>query len=400
MQRSLSYPALLLTAFILGGCSSIPDPFGWMEADNQEPPAELTEFEPSVSISTLWSRDTGEGSEDQYLRLVPALYQGRIIVADSEGMVQSINAESGASVWSVETGAPISGGPGVGDDMVLVGTRDAEVIALKESDGTQLWRSRLTSEILSVPRVSDGTVVVHTIDGKLYGLSAGSGEQSWVYDRTVPVLTLRGNSSPVIQGSNVISGFASGKLVNINLYTGEPEWEVLVTPPRGRTELERIVDIDADPVISDGMVYVCTYQGEIAAISEDTGIVMWRRDLSSHAGLAADWRAIYITDSKDRIWALEPRNGAGLWRQEKLLNRRLTAPAILDDYILLGDLEGYVHWLYYEDGALAARVEVADAPISSPPIVVNDVAYVYADDGTLIALKPLFGSDTSVEEAE
>ncbi len=393
MQRSLALQALLLTTLTLGGCSSIPDPFGWMESDNQEPPAELTEFKPSVSIDTLWSRDTGEGSEEQYLRLVPAIYQGRIIVADGEGMVQSLDVKTGASVWKVETEAPISGGPGVGEDLVLVGTRDAEVIALNESDGTQLWRSHLTSEILSVPRVAEGTVVVHTIDGKLYGLDAGTGEQTWVYDRTVPILTLRGNSSPVIRGSNIISGFASGKLVNINLYSGEPQWEVLITPPRGRSELERIVDIDADPVISDGMVYVCTYQGEIAAVSEDTGVVMWRRELSSHAGLDADWRAIYITDAEDRVWALEPRNGAGLWRQEKLLNRRLTTPAILDDYILFGDLEGYVHWLYYEDGALAARVEVADAPISSAPIVVNDVAYVYADDGTLTALKPLSTAD-------
>ncbi len=393
MQRSLALQALLLTTLTLGGCSSIPDPFGWMESDNQEPPAELTEFKPSVSIDTLWSRDTGEGSEEQYLRLVPAIYQGRIIVADGEGMVQSLDVKTGASVWKVETEAPISGGPGVGEDLVLVGTRDAEVIALNESDGTQLWRSHLTSEILSVPRVAEGTVVVHTIDGKLYGLDAGTGEQTWVYDRTVPILTLRGNSSPVIRGSNIISGFASGKLVNINLYSGEPQWEVLITPPRGRSELERIVDIDADPVISDGLVYVCTYQGEIAAVSEDTGVVMWRRELSSHAGLDADWRAIYITDSEDRVWALEPRNGAGLWRQEKLLNRRLTTPAILDDYILFGDLEGYVHWLYYEDGALAARVEVADAPISSAPIVVNDVAYVYADDGTLTALKPLSTAD-------
>lgn len=386
MPRYAIATILLLGAAALGGCGSIPDPFGWIEDDNQEPPAELTEFDPRTSIATLWSRDTGEGSEEQYLRLVPTVYQGRIMVADGEGMVQSMDARNGAAEWSVETEAPISGGPGVGEGLVLVGTRDAEVIALDENDGTELWRTRLTSEILSVPRVSDGIVVVHTIDGKLYGLNSSDGGQAWVYDRTVPVLTLRGNSSPVIAGSSVISGFASGKLVNLNLYSGDAQWEVLVTPPRGRTELERIVDIDADPVLSDGMVYVCTYQGEIAAVSEVTGVVMWRRELSSHTGLAADWRAIYVTDAKGRVWALEPRNGAGLWRQEKLLNRRLTAPAILDDYILVGDLEGYVHFLYYEDGSLAARIEVADAPISSAPIVVNDVAYVYADDGTLAAL--------------
>ncbi len=380
--------AVLLGGLLLSGCSSMPDPFGWMEADNQEPPAELTEIQPRIQITTLWKKEVGDGSENQHLRLVPALYRGRILVADSEGLVTSLNSESGAQVWQVNTEAPLSGGPGVGENLVLLGTRDAEVIALQEEDGKELWRSRLTSEVLSVPRIGNGIVVVHTIDGKLYGLSSADGSQLWVYDRTVPVLTLRGNSSPVIDGSSVIAGFASGKLVNLSLTNGDPQWEVLVTPPRGRTELERIVDIDADPVIDNGVIYVCTYQGELASVSQDSGVILWRRELSSNAGLDADWRAIYVSDEQARVWALDPRDGAGLWRQEKLLHRQLTAPAILDDFILVADLEGYVHFLYHEDGSIAARIEVADAPISSPPQVVDGIAYIYADDGTLAAIKP------------
>jgi outer membrane protein assembly factor BamB len=269
---------------------------------------------------------------------------------------------------------------------VLLGTRDAEVIALNESDGAELWRSRLSSEVLSVPQVQGETVVVHTIDGKLYGLDVESGAQQWEYDRTVPVLTLRGNSSPVIDGSSVIAGFASGKLVNLDLYSGDPRWETLVTPPRGRSELERIIDIDADPVIYDGIIYVCTFQGEVAALSMDTGVVLWRRPVSSHAGLSADWRHVYVSDAKDQVWALDPHTGAGLWKQDKLLNRRLTAPAILDDYVLVGDLEGYVHWLSYEDGSLMARTRVGNAPISAPLRVVDDIAYVYTEDGVVTAM--------------
>jgi outer membrane protein assembly factor BamB len=386
--KHLLYLPALLMAFALGGCSSLPDPFGWFESDNQEPPAELTEYEPAIRVTTRWRVNAGSGGEEQYLKLVPALYQGRVLVADQTGRVQSLSAESGEKIWSLETDAPISGGPGVDRDLVLVGTRRGDLIALNENDGQELWRTRLSSEILSVPAIGSGMVVAHTIDGKLFGLRSDDGSQAWTYDRTVPILTLRGSSSPIVYESSVVAGFAGGRLVRLDLRNGDPQWEVQVTPPRGRSELERIVDLDADPVISGDMIYVCTFQGDVAGVSLDTGVVLWRRELSSHAGLTANWRQVYVTDSKDRVWALDPRNGAALWKQEKLLNRRLSAPAILDDYVLVGDLEGYLHWLSYEDGSLLARTRIASAPISAAPRVAEEVAYVYADDGTLAAVTP------------
>jgi len=221
---------LPLLATLVGGCSSIPDPFDMFEEDNLEPPAELTDYQPAIKPSARWSTDSGAGSEGQYLKLVPAFYEEQIVVADHKGDVRSLSRASGRTGWNRETEAPISGGAGAGDEMVLVGTRDAEVIALNPDDGEELWRKRVSSEILSVPRVEGSMVVVRTIDGQVFGLDADDGEQVWVYDRTVPVLTLRGNSSPVIEGSNVIVGFANGKLVNLDLYTGEPRWETPPTP--------------------------------------------------------------------------------------------------------------------------------------------------------------------------
>jgi len=378
-------PAAMLIA-VVGGCSSIPDPMGWIEEDNQAPPEELTEYQPSVKPTSRWSTDTGAGSDEQYLKLVPAFYGDQVFVADNEGEVRSLSRSNGKTSWSRDTEAPVSGGPGVGDGVVLVGTRDAEVIALDADNGEELWRKRLSNEILSVPQVAGGISVVRTIDGRVYGLDTTSGDQIWVYDRTVPVLTLRGDSSPVIDGSNVVVGFANGKLINLDLYTGDPRWDTLVSPPRGRTELERIADIDADPVIDGGVIYVSTYQGEVAALALVNGMVGWRRDISSYSGMALDSRQLYVTDAKGRVWALDRFNGASLWKQEKLLNRRLTAPAVLGDYILVGDLEGYVHFLSYDDGSQKGRVEVSGAPITAPPRVVDDVAYVFSDDGKLTAL--------------
>jgi len=301
--------------------------------------------------------------------------------------VAALDAASGERIWAIDTELSLSGGPGAGDGLMLVGSRDGEIIALDADSGQEKWRKRVSSEILSVPKVSQGIVVVHTMDGSLVGLNAGTGEKIWDYKRSVPVLSLRGSSSPVISGETVICGFASGKLIAFDLSNGNLLWETSISAPSGRTELERMVDIDGELAVVEGVIYVATFQGDLAAVSEETGVVLWRRKMSSHAGANADFRQVYISDSEDHVWAVDPRNGASLWKQKKLHGRKLSAPAVLGDFILVGDFEGYVHWLSVEDGSLVARSRVGDDPIGTPPIVHDGVAYVYSDGGDLAAFR-------------
>jgi len=368
-------------------------------SSKEEPPAELVEFTPSVEVRTVWRDDVGAGRDEQRVNLVAEVRDGRVLVADREGLVEARDAATGKVLWKVETDLPLSAGPAAGEAILVVGTSDAELVGLDLSSGEEKWRQRASSEVLALPRVWGGTAVAHSIDGSLIALDADSGEQRWVYQLPVPTLTLRGSSAPVIGGSGlVISGFASGKLVALDMDTGRLVWETSVTAPSGRSELERMVDISADPVLYDGVLYVGTYQGDLAAVAEITGAVLWRRDLSCYAGLSVDWRRVYVTDSNDVVWAIDPRSGAALWKQDRMQRRRLSGPALVDDYVVVGDYEGYLHWLSKDDGEFVARTRVGSAPISTKPRVVDDIVYVYGDDGDLAALSIGSGESVAPEE--
>ncbi len=379
--------APLLLVLALGGCSSL-NPMNWFgEKSNLEPPAELTPVTDEIPVQRLWKLDIGKGADKERLGLTLAYDDGHLFVASADGEVGAADADSGALRWKRETGDHISGGPGVGGGLVVYGTDEAEVVALNSEDGSERWRARVSSEVLSTPRVAQGSVVVHTLDGAIVALEADSGKQRWLYTDSVPVLSLRGSGSPLIQDGMVYAGLANGKLVALDLTDGELVWETVISYPRGRSELERIVDIDGDPVEYDGTLYVSTFNGELAAVSAASGVVLWRAKVGSSKSVAVNWRYVYVVDGQSRVWALDPQSGEAAWRMEKLLRRDLSAPAIVGDYLVVGDFEGYLHWLAQRDGHIAVRARVSSSPIHATPIVRDDVLYVYADDGSVAAYR-------------
>ncbi|RMG33816.1 MAG: hypothetical protein D6720_10730 [Gammaproteobacteria bacterium] len=229
--------------------------------------------------------------------------------------------------------------------------------------------------------------MIRTIDGKVQGLDATTGEERWRYEREIPVLTLRGTGDPIISGDHVLCGMAGGKLVDLDLRTGAVHWDVTVSIPSGRSELERLADIDANPLVLGGLVFVATYQGEVAALEEDTGEILWRRKFSSYSGMAADRYNVYAADADGFVWALDADNGSARWRQEALKNRQLSDVAVLAGTVAVGDFEGYVHLLSSEDGSLVGRTRVGSAPITHGMLVADGVLYVMGDEGDLAALK-------------
>ncbi len=370
---------------LLGACSSVNNMF--RNSAPEIPPTPLSKFKPTLELEQVWQRTVSAGSNNGRIRLHPAFAGTLVFAASPDGRISAYNAADGNQAWQVDSDLEISGGPGAGEGLVVVGTENGEVLALNTRDGSEVWRKQVSSEILSVPVADQNIVVVRTGDGKLYGLSVQDGSRLWVYDRAVPALSLRGNSTPVISGDWVIAGFDSGRLVSVELKDGQLVWESRIAIPSGRSELERLVDIDADPVVHNGMIYVVTYQGRIAAVDMHSGELVWRRDMSSHTGLGVTDSNVFVTDDDGRIWALDRDNSASVWRQDKLERRKATPPVNYIGYVVVGDFQGYVHFMGSDDGRFIARMQVDESGIEVAPVVHDGLLFVYAKGGSLTAIK-------------
>jgi len=386
MQSSVRYLLFALTLVLLSGCGTknyVKNLFGG--EDNSDPPTPLVEIETLVEIIKLWSKDTGKGSTKQFLKLTPSHIQGKVFVADVRGNLLAIDATSGNTLWENDADLSITGGPGSSKTHTMIGSEEGDVLAYASDNGDFLWQAKVSSEVLAAPQEAYGIVVVRTVDGKIFGLDANDGSRLWIYDRTVPALTLRGTSNPVITGDVVIAGFDGGRLAAIELHTGKLIWETSISLASGRSQLERMVDIDSDPVIIGNDIYVATFQGRLASVALENGRITWTRDISSYAGLTSDGNNIYITDDQSHVWALERSSGNSIWKQENLFARQVTAPATIGDLVVVGDLEGYLHWMDKSSGQFVARTRVSKNPILAPPVAVEDIIYAYSSDGTLSA---------------
>lgn len=365
-----------VTSYFLGG------------EDNKEPPAELVEYKPEIEVDALWKEQVGVGADGQFLNLDIAVSYGKVIAADREGLIQARDVNTGDLIWETETEYNFSAGPGTGEGSIILATSNAEVVAFNIETGEQQWVSTVSSEVLANPVVASGSVIIRTTDGRMTALSAKDGSELWTFERSVPALSIRGTGTPIIVEDKVIAGFANGKLLALRLVDGKNSWETSIAIPSGRSEIERLVDLDVDPIEADGVIFISSYQGGTSAVLDIDGDVLWRNEaVSSYSGLSYDWRYLYISDTVSHVWQLDQRNGASLWKQDELNNRILTTPVAYDDFVVTADYDGYVHWLAVNDGRQLGRIKIADSAVDAKPVVVNNIVYIYAKDGTLAALK-------------
>lgn len=391
----LKFIKILAGLFALAGllsvtaCSSITDIktdiseriFG---RESAEPPEPLAELKQTSDSKILWQAKVGNAGDFEFS---PAVEAGYAYAASMEGEIVKLDVANGKQVWRVKVPESLSGGVGAGGSLVLVGTQRGSIYAY-DIAGKLQWISRLSSEILSAPKYYDGTVIVRTGDSRIFGINANDGSRKWVYDRTTPALALRSSAGIVVDGGAVYAGFAGGKLVAVRADNGKLLWEASVAQPKGVTEIERIADITSLPVVDGPLIYAVAYQGRIAAVDRVSGRVVWNRDISSLTGLNVEDGRIFVSHAMGSIYALDYTSGKTYWRQAALKNRQLTAPLPMGSLVAVGDLEGYVHFLSRDDGALASRIKTNNSPIMPQLALINsNTVLAQTRDGGVFAIQ-------------
>ena len=354
----------LLLALTLGACTSITDlkdnvSERFFGRESNEEPSELTEIKATAQAKVLWNTHLGASEDNDF---TPVVDNGFIYAASANGELVKLTAADGKQVWRINSGEALSGGVGVGANLILVGTANGYVSAY-DFNGKPLWKSKVSSQVLSAPKVDYNTVVVRCGDSRIYGLNAADGARKWVYERTSPPLSLRSSAGVVLDGGAAYAGFAGGKLIALRVEDGKVIWEVSVAQPKGTTEIERIADITSQPFVDGPLVYAVAYQGKVAAVDRASGRIAWSRDISSYTGLNAEDARIFVSHANSAIYALDYTSGKTYWRQGDLRQRRVTAPLPMGNLIAVGDVEGYIHLLNREDGAFAGRLQLENSPV-------------------------------------
>lgn len=380
MIRRLSIVCALL---LVGGCSL----FRSEESEPVDPPVPLPEYESLLKVERLWQVRVGDSSEHLLLGLAPATDGARIYAGAHDGRAIAVDLEKGSRVWSTETDLEFSAGPSVGHGVAVFGTSDGQIAALDAGSGELRWVSGVVGEVLAAPAVSATSVAVRSVDGRLRVLDINDGAERWNVEQPVPRLTLRGTSAPAISGDTVVAGFDNGRIAAYSLRDGQPRWENVVAPARGRTEVERLADVDSPINIVDQDVYTASFNGRTASLALESGQILWSQDVSSYQGLAADWTAVFVTSAVSHVVAMSRTSGAILWTQDQLHQRGVTAPTPVGNSLVVGDYEGYVHWIDASTGALIGRVRADDTAIVAQPRVAGDVVVVLAESGTMAAYR-------------
>ncbi|RXJ73129.1 outer membrane protein assembly factor BamB [Veronia nyctiphanis] len=370
--------AMALLAGVLAGCA------GEEEAVQMAPlPLVDSRFEPTLQ----WSQSVGDGVGRYFSELAPATANGTVFAADRDGSVKALSVESGKVLWSVNLGedtpALLSGGVTASDDKVFIGSERGILYALNAETGESLWQANVGGELLSHPAVGNGLVVVNSSDGALSAVSESSGEGVWTLPSDVPTLTLRGNSAPHIARDGVFWGLSNGRVAAALVEPGQLAWQRSIAVPKGATEIDRLVDVDATPVVVGDRLFAIGYNGQLVSLDIRNGQLSWRRNYSSATDFKVVGNRIFLITAKDHIVAVDARSGTELWKNAALEYRLLTAPAVIDDYIVVGDSEGYLHWLDPFSGDFVAQQKLDSSGIAVAPLALEDGYLTVTRNGNL-----------------
>jgi outer membrane protein assembly factor BamB len=379
--RLLTTSVLLL---LISGCSTFQEWFG-SEEEDATAPVELERIDTKVKLKKQWSTKIGDGQGDGFYKITPTLVDGVLYVASSDGEVAAISAADGDRLWRVELERPLSGGVGYHDRSLYLGGADGSVLQLSANDGVVEWQAAVSGEVLAAPAVSDDWVIVQTYDGKLLGFQPGADEPAWTFTSDVPVLTLRGTSTPILVGDNAIAGFGDGKVIAVDVNSGNVSWESRIGVPQGSSEIDRIVDIDGAMTQQGIELFVASYQGRVAALDSRTGRKLWQQNVSSVTGTHVGFGNVYVADVDGTLSAFL-RTGQGVrWQNIELGYRQLSRPTPVSSYVATVDFDGYLHLLSQVDGQIVGRTKIGGDAARADMIADSGRLIIFADNGQLLA---------------
>lgn len=370
---------LFATALLVASCGIFGD------KDEELQPKELVKIDNTLAIKRLWSTKVGGDSDKMLVGLRPVGDGSRIYAASQDGKVIAVDPVSGKLAWKIDLKIELSSGPSARDGAVAVVSKDGQVILLDATTGAESWRTSVGGESLAEPLILKDSVVVQTIDSRLVALARFDGRSRWELEQMMPLLTMRGSSSPVLVGSSIVAGFDNGRLLAVNVDTGDIVWDTLLSIATGRSDLDRLSDIDGAIAVVGQDVYAAGYHGRLSSVAAESGQILWSREISSYAGVAADWNSVYTTREDGEIIAMSRSTGVETWRNDDLLRREPTLPIPFHTTVVVGDLEGYLHFFSSIDGKPVARLKQGGKAISIDPLVVANKLYVQSDDGNLVA---------------
>ena len=340
-----------------------------------------------------WQANTSHAFNYSRARFSPHLGSKAIFTAEKNKSVSAFSLKTGQRIWIKQLPAALTAGVSGNSKNIFVVSTEGDIYALNKNTGEIAWKSHVNSEVIAPPSTSQKLIVVRSVDGAITALNANTGVELWRYRQKTPALTLRGNSRPVIVSGGVLVGFDDGRLVALRDKDGKLFWESMISPPQGRSEIERINDLDAEIITTEGAIYAAVYQGKLAQISPDRGRILWAANISTSAGFSLLRQQLFVTDENSNVVSLSTDTGNTLWKQEKFRARWLTAPSPVGDYLATGDLEGYIHLLSQTDGHIAGRIKISELPFLTRPITLGNQIFVMDRDGVLTALEVIPNND-------
>lgn len=383
MKNITRFVLIFVLAMALAACgkSKKTDFFG-----EDEKPVK-PKFETTTKLVRNWSLGLGGKFATGDAVISPAILGDSVYAASPSGRVSRIDVKSGERQWqTVLKKQKISAGVSVGGGLVLIATDQGVVYALNQSDGEIAWQTSLSSEILASPVIGGDIVVARTGDGRVHGLSSFDGEVEWAISRQLPKLTLRGDSKPLIFQGAVFAGFSDGTLAAVEAKNGRALWDFPLSFPRGTNEIDRLADVDTDPLLVGDNIYVSSYQEITHSLNIKEQRIEWSADVSSFHSLAYDAAYLYISDKKGVVHQLDRTDGSKSWSQDGLKIFDVSAPISVGPYVAVADGTGSLYIMNKRDGEYVGRHKLGANTIVGTPVVDSDTFIFMDSSGKLQSL--------------